>query len=138
MSEHPQRPGAPADDAAAVVRSVRTRLLQGRGPGASPKEVDEHTRARVRLGRRPTAERLEAKAQQTARARGDVTALAEYTAVGAERVASTLAELPTTTRPGPAPDTARVALTAAAVGVLLGWYLRSRLPHEHRRRPPTP
>ena len=75
---HPEpRTEDPATGPAAVqaaIEQTRARLLGGRGPGASPEEIDQHTRARTSLGGQPTAQRREAFAHQTALARGEGTA----------------------------------------------------------------
>ncbi|MEO7193592.1 MAG: hypothetical protein ABIZ05_02040 [Pseudonocardiaceae bacterium] len=61
--------GPPAIQTA--IEQIRARLLDGRGPGATPQEINQHTRSRTRLGGQPTAQRLQALAHQTALARGE-------------------------------------------------------------------
>jgi hypothetical protein len=60
----------------AGVAAARTRLLGGRGTGASQAEIDRRTRGRSQLAGEPMPQHLATLAGQTALARGDVAALA--------------------------------------------------------------
>lgn len=64
-------PPTDARTAPEAIHRARTRLLAGRGPGASDEEVRRHTRARSYVGGRATPEERAAVARQADRARRD-------------------------------------------------------------------
>jgi len=73
----PMAPRASDPDAIqAGVAATRTRLLGGRGTGASQAEIDRRTRGRSQLAGEPMPQHLAKLAGQTALARGDAAALA--------------------------------------------------------------
>lgn len=65
----------PAAAPEAEIARLRSTVLSGRGPGASPAEVLGHTRARTVVGDRPVALEREAVAREASAARQDADAL---------------------------------------------------------------
>lgn len=74
----------------AAIAGLRADLLGGRGAGASPSEVAQNTRARVRLGRESTPDHLAVVSRQTDTIRGDEAALALDSAASRDRMVMTL------------------------------------------------
>lgn len=78
---------------AAQIAELRSRLLGGRGPGASAAEIERHTRGRTHLAGHPTSFQRGRVAEQTALARRDPDALGRHTTTVTARLATTTAEL---------------------------------------------
>lgn len=80
--------GAPDGAVQATIAWYRARLLDGRGPGAGPAEIDRLTRARPQLGGEPTPRHLETVAWHSAAAREDAAAMAVDLATTRDRLIS--------------------------------------------------
>jgi hypothetical protein len=100
----PREPAAAAVEAA--LRHARTRLLTGRGPGASPIEVAAHTRNRAAIAGVPTTRRLELAARQTSRAREDAGGIVDAIELGRGELSVAARRLVVRTTPGALLDAA--------------------------------
>jgi len=103
---HPVGPTGPTEHGAEVVAAVqatiaddRARLLKGRGPGVSAREIERNTRARLQVGGDATPQHLQAVAHQTALARGEATALARDIATTRDDLGASLHAIGQTLRP---------------------------------------
>ena len=110
--------------ASEAIDLARARLLRGRGPGATEREVAHHTRDRTAIGGVAVPRLLAETDAHAAELRGDVAALADRVTRQRDQLAADLSvvagRLRRTARPMP-------AVTAAfAGGLVVGWLLRSR------------
>lgn len=113
----------------------RQRLLRGRGPGASPREIARSTRDRTEIGGVAVPELLEASAAQAAVVRGDVAALADRATRQRARLAEDLSAVAER-----ADRAARLSVGWAIsflAGLLAGWLLRSRRGSRSTGGPPA-
>jgi len=113
----------------------RERLLRGRGPGASPREVARHTSDRPEIGGVAVPELLETTAAQAAVVRGDVAALADRATTDRARLADDLSAVALR-----AERAARLSArwtVAFLAGLLAGWLLRSRRGSRSTGGPPA-
>ena len=133
--DHHDRCSGPPASTQAAIEAARAQLLAGRGPGASPREITRHTRARPRLGGYPAAQRREQLAAQTAGARGDPDALAQQPTTTGNQPTATVTTPHHKIDPTPAVGALQLALAAAALGAVLGAAATATVHHRlHRNR----
>jgi hypothetical protein len=127
----PEPPGSPVTDsepsaAAAQLAEARSRLLGGRGPGASASEIDRHTQWRTHLAGHPTSFQRAQVAEQTALARREPDALARNTTAATTRLATTTAELSRRITAHQPLRLCVVALVAAGTGAMAAMVVLTR------------